>query len=83
MPEIDMSTRVAVRASAILRRVRDRVNVMVPLGPMQMKLTPSETLAHINAMQPAERMQYAQMIGVDKFLREMQELEMKVHGRNT
>ena len=77
---IDMSTRVAVQAAERLLRVRTRVKEMIPYGPMNVKLSPAEALAKIQGLSPLERMQLAQRVGVDEFLRTMQQLETKAGG---
>ena len=75
---VDMSTRVTLHASALLQRTKARVKAMVPYGPMQVKLTPSEALSRLNALSPHERTELAQSVGVDELLRTVADLRTKV-----
>ena len=75
--QVDLSTRVALRAVSTLYKVRQRVRDTIPLGPMKVQLTPRQALDQINTMSPIERSELAKMVGVDEFLRAIDDLRQK------
>ena len=71
MAEIDMSTRIALKASDMLWRVRARVTAQLPLGPMKATLTPDELRQVLGSMTPEARTEYARRVGVDELLKQV------------
>ena len=74
---MDLSTRVAISASKILQRVRERVSLQIPLGPMKRRVSNKEYLDRVNSMSPEQRKALAQQMGTDAFLDMVNELEEK------
>tara|TARA_Y100001951_G_C11234921_1_gene236838 strand:- start:705 stop:929 length:225 start_codon:yes stop_codon:yes gene_type:complete len=66
--ERDITGRAVQQSAKIVRRVMDRVQQKVPLGPSQVKMTPDELKREVARMRGQPLMQMVDMLGSSEVL---------------
>ena len=71
--ERDITGRAVQQSAKIVARVLERVTQKVPLGPAQVKMTPTEMRAEVAKMRGEPLLQMAELLGNEEVLRAMKE----------